>query len=104
MATPILKSSGELREALRVFISYSHQDRGLVEQVERVLRANGLDTLWDQNFEFGHGFPEQIKNFIAHAHVFRQGALFFHEFSLTRGHACVPLISSPLLPRSENLS
>lgn len=53
-----------------MFISYSHQDRKLVEQVEQVLRENGLDTLWDENFEFGHGFPEQIKNFIAHAHVF----------------------------------
>jgi hypothetical protein len=70
METPLSQTSGELREALRVFISYSHQDRKLVEQVERVLRENGLDTLWDQNFEFGHGFPEQIKNFIAHAHVF----------------------------------
>jgi hypothetical protein len=54
---------------LRVFISYFQRDRKLVEQVERVLRHNGLDTLWDENFEFGHGFPEQIKNFIAHAHV-----------------------------------
>jgi hypothetical protein len=26
--------------------------------------------MWDRNFAFGHGFHEQIKNFIAHAHVF----------------------------------
>lgn len=26
--------------------------------------------MWDKDFIWGHGFPEQIKNFIAHSHVF----------------------------------
>jgi hypothetical protein len=54
----------------RVFISYSHEDRQMVEKVVQVLKQNGLTVLWDENFAFGHGFHEQIKNFISHAHVF----------------------------------
>ncbi len=26
--------------------------------------------MWDKAFSYGHGFPDQIKTFIAHAHVF----------------------------------
>jgi hypothetical protein len=62
--------SGEKKGALRVFISYSHQDRKLVEAVEEVLRKNGLETLWDKDFEFGVGLTKLIKDRISHAHVF----------------------------------
>ena len=59
-----------MEETYRVFISYSHADRELVEKIVLLLKENGMDVLWDHNFSFGHGFTDQIKNFIAHAHVF----------------------------------
>lgn len=54
----------------RVFISYSHQDVDIVRVLEQILRRNGFDPMWDQNFAFGQGFHDQIRNFIAHAHAF----------------------------------
>jgi hypothetical protein len=54
----------------RVFISYSHEDMGLAEKIVGILEEQGLTPMWDRNFAFGHGFHDQIKNFIAHAHVF----------------------------------
>ncbi len=54
----------------RIFISYSHEDRGLVETVVGILEENGLRPMWDAGFTWGLGFHEQIKDFIAHAHVF----------------------------------
>ena len=54
----------------RVFISYSSHDRPVAEKVVGLLRRNGLTPVWDQNFAFGHAFHDQIKSFIAHAHVF----------------------------------
>ena len=35
-----------------------------------MLKANNLAPMWDRNFAFGQGFHEQIRLFIAHAHVF----------------------------------
>jgi hypothetical protein len=54
----------------RVFISYSHEDRELVEELVTLLDEMGLYPMWDKNFAFGSGFHDQIKLFIAHAHVF----------------------------------
>jgi hypothetical protein len=54
----------------RVFLSYSHQDLKLVKAIDAVLKRNGLSPMWDEHFLYGQGFHEQIKNFIAHAHVF----------------------------------
>jgi hypothetical protein len=54
----------------RVFLSYSHHDLPIVKSVDRVLKRNGLDPMWDEHFAYGQGFHEQIKTFIAHAHVF----------------------------------
>ena len=58
------------RAAYRVFVSYSSEDRGLVQQIVGILRTNNLEPMWDEDFAFGQGFHQQIKNFIAHAHVF----------------------------------
>ena len=57
-------------EDIRVFVSYSHEERDKVSQLCDVLRENGLTPMTDQGFAFGTGFPEQIKAYIAHAHVF----------------------------------
>lgn len=54
----------------RVFISYSHDDSAAASSIVSVLKDNGLTVLWDQDFAFGRGFEEQIKSFIAYAHVF----------------------------------
>ncbi len=54
----------------RVFISYAHKDRELVDEIVTVLKENGLIPMWDKNLSFGTGFHEQIQAFIAHAHVF----------------------------------
>jgi len=42
-------------------------------QAQRIathLCTQGMVPMWDKTFSYGHGFPEQIKTFIAHAHVF----------------------------------
>lgn len=54
----------------RAFISYSHDDLGIVRKLAEHLRETGVFPMWDQNFVYGCGFHEQIKTFIAHAHVF----------------------------------
>ena len=54
----------------RVFISYSHEDMRLVEKITTILKENGLQPMFDKGFTSGHGFTDQIKNFISHAHVF----------------------------------
>lgn len=54
----------------RVFISYSHDDEEAVRSIVEILKGNGLTVLWDQDFAAGRGFQEQIKSFIAFAHVF----------------------------------
>ncbi len=67
------RGSGERRSenpGYRVFLSYSHQDLKLVRAIDAVLKRNGLSPMWDEHFLYGQGFHEQIKNFIAHAHVF----------------------------------
>ena len=51
-------------------MSYSRDDRPDVQQIVNILRANGLEVMWEEDFAFGQGFHQQIRNFIAHAHVF----------------------------------
>jgi hypothetical protein len=63
-------SGKETRTEYRVFISYSHEDKALVEKIASILSKNGLRPMWDRNFVYGAGFHDQIKKFIAHAHVF----------------------------------
>ncbi len=57
-------------KSYRVFISYSHEDVELVQKIVEVIKNNGLTPMWDKDFLFGHGFQDQIKTFIANAHVF----------------------------------
>jgi hypothetical protein len=54
----------------RVFISYSHHNTDIVEKIVEILESAGFHVIWDRKFNFGHGFHDQIKIFIAHSHVF----------------------------------
>ena len=54
----------------RVFISHSSKDRKLVKEIAAIIEQNGMQPMWDEIFIGGHGFPDQIKNFIAQSHVF----------------------------------
>ena len=56
--------------ARRVFISYSHEDRALAGKIHRVIGELGFEPLWDEEFSGGQPFGDQIRDAIAHAHVF----------------------------------
>jgi len=70
VSTATVSSRLQEKPQYRVFISYSHEDRPLVERIAAILSRNGLKPMWDRNFAYGQGFHDQIKNFIAHAHIF----------------------------------
>ena len=59
-----------MEQKIRIFISYSHEDKELVLKLEEILKANGLEPLWTEKLSGGSGFDDQIKIFIEHAHVF----------------------------------
>lgn len=54
----------------RVFISYSHDDREYAQKLADILEENTLQPIWDKNINRGSFFDEQIKDYIAHSHVF----------------------------------
>ncbi|WP_321508185.1 toll/interleukin-1 receptor domain-containing protein [uncultured Methanoregula sp.] len=60
----------EPKKLFRVFISYSHQNIEIAEKIVAILESAGFQVIWDRKFNFGHGFHDQIKIFIAHSHVF----------------------------------
>ncbi len=64
-------SRGKDESALRVFISYSRDDAGFVGQLARFLKNEvGVEPVYDRDFRLGAVFDDEIKRFIAHAHVF----------------------------------
>lgn len=79
---PDRETCPEHREEYRVFISYSRDDRELAEKLARHLESIGIKPLWDRRLVGGEGFTEQIKSFIAHAHVF---VSIVTEISIERG-------------------
>ena len=59
------------KKKLRVFISYSRKNRKVAKRIEKLLKKHAdVKPVWDAQFSYGHGFPEQIRSFISHAHVF----------------------------------
>ncbi|MEI6499909.1 MAG: toll/interleukin-1 receptor domain-containing protein, partial [Armatimonadota bacterium] len=55
---------------LRVFISYSHEDRETVDTIAQVLQHNGLRPMYDKAFSGGTQFHDAIKEYIDCADVF----------------------------------
>jgi len=60
----------EEKRKYRVFISYSHENLAIVKDIVKILSNAEIEVMWDRKFNFGHGFHDQIKTFIAHSHVF----------------------------------
>ncbi len=54
----------------RVFVSYSHEDKEYAKMIVEVLNENNLWPMWDEDILPGVGFSGEIKNYIAHSHVF----------------------------------
>ena len=55
----------------RVFVSYSHKDSQLVRVIVNYLElVCDLNVIWDERFESGQGFHDQIRDCIGHAHAF----------------------------------
>jgi hypothetical protein len=56
---------------LRVFISYSHEDKDLVKTIAKVIKKNGMSAIYvKKGLQVGTGFPAEIIHFISHAHIF----------------------------------
>jgi hypothetical protein len=56
---------------LRVFISYSHEDKSLVKTIAKVIKKNGMSAIYvKKGLQVGAGFPGEIIHFISHAHIF----------------------------------
>jgi hypothetical protein len=55
---------------IRVFISYSHNNKDFVVKLVPVLEKCDIDVIWDKNLIAGSGFHDQIKDSIASAHIF----------------------------------
>ncbi|HEX7679277.1 MAG TPA: toll/interleukin-1 receptor domain-containing protein [Thermoanaerobaculia bacterium] len=71
MTLDLLHSRNEkTRTPYRVFISYSRADRELVGRIANIVEDLGLTPLWDNRLEAGSSFSDQIRRYIAHAHLF----------------------------------
>jgi hypothetical protein len=54
----------------RIFISYAHADKKAVEDIDTILRGEGLTPVWDKEVKPGTLFTDSIKRQIATAHLF----------------------------------
>ena len=54
----------------RIFISYSRDDRAVVQRLVDRLEAMKMRPIWDRDIRPGDHFPERIKKEIGRAHVF----------------------------------
>ena len=58
-------------QLLRVFISYSHEDREKVKIIANVIEKNGMEAIYDdkEGLQLGAGFRDEIIHLITHAHI-----------------------------------
>lgn len=56
-------------DRLRVFFSYSHEDKDLASSLVEALREHGLDVHWDVDLPVGQHFVKSIVEGIEHAHL-----------------------------------
>ena len=54
----------------RIFISYAHTDRVMVERLDAFLADMGLQPVWDRGLRPGRAFDDEIRRQIARAHIF----------------------------------
>ncbi|HXU39478.1 MAG TPA: toll/interleukin-1 receptor domain-containing protein [Blastocatellia bacterium] len=54
----------------RVFISYTSKNLGIAARIDKAMRTNRLKPVWDRDLSQGEDFAEEIKRFIAFAHIF----------------------------------
>ncbi len=60
-----------MEDKIRVFISYSRQNKELVNRLDKYLENEcGINVIWDDNLAAGTGFHEQIRDSIASSHIF----------------------------------
>ena len=93
-------------QQLRVFISYSHEDREKVRLIAAVIEKNGMEAIYDdkEGLQLGTGFRDEIIHLITHAHIFLP---LLTETSLKRpwvqqeiGYAVAPRV--PTVPVAIN--
>ncbi len=54
----------------RVFVSYAHADKPLVEALVGILASLGFIPLWDKDINPGKPFTQEIKELITRSHLF----------------------------------
>ena len=59
-----------MEEEIRVFISYSSEDKQLIEKLAQAIKSADMIPIWAKNLPIATEFDEQIKIFIQHAHIF----------------------------------
>jgi len=64
------RTSDSSTDRIRIFISYSSDDRDTVEKVAEILETEERQVIWDKHLLYGSGFHAQIKRLIEHAHIF----------------------------------
>ncbi len=86
--------------AFRVFVSYSHRDLEMAEQVVKILNEMGLTPVWDKNIRPGMPFTDEIRSLIGYSHVFMplitEGSKEFPWIHQETGYAMA--MNIPVLP------
>ncbi len=54
----------------RVFISYAHADKPLIQKMVQIIEGLGLQPIWDIDINPGKPFTDEIKELIARSHLF----------------------------------
>lgn len=57
-------------ESYRVFLAYSSEDVDIRQRIVEHLKSIGAKPIWDEEFDVGLPFPDQIKEKIRFAHIF----------------------------------